>query len=102
MRVVLRNPKRELDLPAPGNVGRLLRDLEIVPESVIVIRNDTLATHDERTRSATGLRKLSVTPSQTRHAGKERLERFRHENLRNRPSPSRPTATRLCQQRTAL
>jgi sulfur carrier protein len=48
MRVVLRNPKRELDLPAPGNVGRLLRDLEIVPESVIVIRNDTLATHDER------------------------------------------------------
>ncbi|MDQ1384012.1 MAG: sulfur carrier protein [Actinomycetota bacterium] len=48
MRVVLRNPKRTLDLPAPGNVGRLLRDLEIVPESVIVIRNDTLATHDER------------------------------------------------------
>jgi sulfur carrier protein len=26
----------------------LLRNLEIVPESVIVIRNDTLATHDER------------------------------------------------------
>ena len=26
MRVVLRNPKRELDLPAPGNVGRLLRE----------------------------------------------------------------------------
>jgi sulfur carrier protein len=50
MRVVLRNPKRKLDLPAPGNVGRLLRDLEIIPESVIVIRNDTLATHDERLR----------------------------------------------------
>ncbi len=48
MRVVLRNPKRELDLPAPRNVGRLLRDLEIVAESVLVIRNDTLATHDER------------------------------------------------------
>ena len=48
MRVVLRNPKRELDVAAPGNVGRLLRALEIVPESVIVIRNDTLATSDER------------------------------------------------------
>jgi sulfur carrier protein len=48
VRVVLRNPKRELDVPAPGNVGHLLRDLEIVPESVIVIRNDTLATNDER------------------------------------------------------
>lgn len=48
MRVVLRNPKRELEVPAPGSVGRLLRDLDIVPESVVVIRNDTLATHDER------------------------------------------------------
>jgi sulfur carrier protein len=48
MRVVLRNPKRELDVAAPGNVGHLLRTLEIVPESVIVIRNDTLATSDER------------------------------------------------------
>ena len=44
----MRNPKRELDVVAPGNVGRLLRELEIVPESVIVIRNDTLATSDER------------------------------------------------------
>jgi sulfur carrier protein len=48
MKVVLRNPKRELDVPTPKSVGRLLRDLEIVPESVLVIRNDTLATHDER------------------------------------------------------
>ena len=50
MRVVLRNPRRELELPPPRNVGRLLRDLEIVPESVLVIRNDTLATKDERLR----------------------------------------------------
>ena len=49
MRVVLRNPKRELDVPAPRQRrSALLRDLEIVPESVLVIRNDTLATHDER------------------------------------------------------
>ncbi len=48
MRVVLRNPKREIEVSAPRNVGRLLRQLEIVPESVIVIRNDTLVTHDEQ------------------------------------------------------
>jgi len=48
MKVVLRNPRRELDVPAPSNVGSLLHDLDIVPEAVLVIRNDTLATHDER------------------------------------------------------
>jgi len=48
VKVVLRNPKREIDVPTPRNVGRLLSDLEIVPESVLVIRNNTLATHDER------------------------------------------------------
>lgn len=48
MKVLLRNPRRELDIAAPKNVGQLLRDLDLVPESVLVIRNDTLATHDER------------------------------------------------------
>ena len=48
MKVVLRNPKRELDVPAPANVAQLLVNLEVVPESVLVIRNDTLATKDER------------------------------------------------------
>ncbi len=52
MKVLLRNPKRELDVPAPKNVGQLLRDLAVVPESVLVIRNDTLATHDERLSEA--------------------------------------------------
>ena len=47
MKVVLRNPKRELDVPAPKNVGQLLAHLDVVAESVLVIRNDTLATHDE-------------------------------------------------------
>jgi len=46
--VLLRNPRRELDVPAPRTVGHLLTDLDVVPESVLVIRNDTLATHDER------------------------------------------------------
>jgi sulfur carrier protein len=47
MKVVLRNPKREIDVPAPKNIRELLRDLGVVPETVLVIRNDTLATHDE-------------------------------------------------------
>lgn len=47
MRVLLRNPRRELEVPAPKTVAQLLTDLDVVPESVLVIRNDTLATRDE-------------------------------------------------------
>jgi sulfur carrier protein len=47
MKVVLRNPKRELDVPAPKNVAQLLQRLDVVPESVLVIRNETLVTKDE-------------------------------------------------------
>jgi sulfur carrier protein len=50
MRVLLRNPRRELELPAPHNVAQLLTDLDVLAESVLVIRNDTLATRDERLR----------------------------------------------------
>ncbi len=46
MLVVMRNPRRELELPAPKNVAQLLRDLDVVAESVIVIRNDELVTKD--------------------------------------------------------
>ncbi len=48
MKVTLRNPRREIELPAPSTVAQLLVDLEVVPEAVLVIRNDTLATRDER------------------------------------------------------
>jgi sulfur carrier protein len=47
MKVVLRNPRRELEMAAPRNVAQLLVDLDFVPESVLVIRNDTLVTRDE-------------------------------------------------------
>ena len=48
MKVLLRNPRRELDLqPAPRTVAQLLTHLDVLPESVLVIRNDTLATPDE-------------------------------------------------------
>jgi sulfur carrier protein len=46
MKVVLRNPRRELEVPAPRTVEQLLQRLEVVPESVLVIRNDTLVTRD--------------------------------------------------------
>lgn len=46
MRVVLRNPRREVDVPGPTSVEGLLRRLEINPESVLVIRGDTLVTRD--------------------------------------------------------
>jgi sulfur carrier protein len=48
MKVVLRNPRRELDVTAPRNVEQLLAGLDVVPETVLVIRNDTLVTRDER------------------------------------------------------
>jgi sulfur carrier protein ThiS len=47
MKVVLRNPRRELEIDAPRTVAELLRTLDVVAESVLVIRNDTLATRDE-------------------------------------------------------
>ena len=45
---MLRNPRRELDVPAPKTVAQLLTRLEVVPESVLVICNETLVTGDER------------------------------------------------------
>ena len=36
--VVVRNPRREIDVAAPKQVKVLLRDLDIDPETVLVIR----------------------------------------------------------------
>ena len=46
MRVVLRNPRRELELPGPVTVSRLLARLELHRESVLVVRGDTLVPGD--------------------------------------------------------
>jgi sulfur carrier protein len=46
VKVLLRNPRRELELPGPLTVATLLQRLEINPESVLVICGDTLVTHD--------------------------------------------------------
>jgi sulfur carrier protein len=48
MKVILRNPRRELDLDGINTVSGLLVRLDVVAESVIVIRNDELVTRDAR------------------------------------------------------
>jgi sulfur carrier protein len=46
MKVLLRNPRRELDIDGPISVTSLLRRLDLNRESVLVIRNDTLVPGD--------------------------------------------------------
>lgn len=46
MKVLLRNPRREVDVPGPLAVHALLERLDINRESVLVIRADTLVTGD--------------------------------------------------------
>jgi sulfur carrier protein len=46
MRVLLRNPRRELELAGPVTVVRLLEQLELNRESVLVVRGDTLVPGD--------------------------------------------------------
>ena len=46
MRVVLRNPRREIDVEGPLRVNALLQRLELNRESVLVIKGDTLVTGD--------------------------------------------------------
>jgi sulfur carrier protein len=47
MKVLLRNPRREVDVPGNRRVKEVLRDLEILPETVLVIRGDELVTADQ-------------------------------------------------------
>lgn len=46
MRVVLRNPRRELELRGPMSVAKLLSELDLDRESVLVVRSDTLVPGD--------------------------------------------------------
>jgi sulfur carrier protein len=47
MKVKLRNPDRVVDVSGPKTVAGLLKELGIVPEAVLVIREATLLTRDE-------------------------------------------------------
>lgn len=46
MKVLLRNPRRELDVKGPVRVHALLDGLDLNRESVLVICGDTLVTGD--------------------------------------------------------
>lgn len=46
MKILLRNPRREVELAGPLSVDTVLRRLDIERESVLVIRGDTLVPGD--------------------------------------------------------
>lgn len=46
MKVLLRNPRRELDVAGPISVTRLLQQLDLNRESVLVISDGTLVPGD--------------------------------------------------------
>lgn len=48
MKILLRNPRREIDVPGPKAVSALLAQLDLNRESVLVIVDGTLVTGDAR------------------------------------------------------
>jgi sulfur carrier protein len=47
MKVIIRRPRREVDMPGSRRVRDLLLELKINPESVLVVRDQELLTPDE-------------------------------------------------------
>ncbi|OLB06147.1 MAG: thiamine biosynthesis protein ThiS [Candidatus Rokuibacteriota bacterium] len=50
MKVILRNPRREIEVAGGRRVKDVLRELHILPETVLVIRGDELITADQVVR----------------------------------------------------
>src|SRR5262249_33244418 len=48
VKVLLRNPRREVEVAGPTTVRALLASLDLNPESVLVIVGDELVTNDAR------------------------------------------------------
>jgi sulfur carrier protein len=46
MKIVLRNPRREVEVRGPMSVAKLLGQLEVHRDTVLVIRGDTLVPGD--------------------------------------------------------
>ncbi len=50
MKVILRNPRREVEVAGGRRVKDILRELDILPETVLVIRGADLVTADQVVR----------------------------------------------------
>lgn len=50
MKVILRNPRREVEVAGGRRVKDILRELAVIPETVLVIRGDDLITADQVVR----------------------------------------------------
>jgi sulfur carrier protein len=52
VKVILRNPRREVEVEGGRRVKDVLRQLDILPETVLVIRGDELITADQVVRDS--------------------------------------------------
>jgi len=52
MNIHLSQPDRDVELKGPKQVKAVLKDLNIIPETVLVIRDDGLLTEDETVRDS--------------------------------------------------
>jgi sulfur carrier protein len=50
MKVLLNHPVREVDVKGPRRVKDLLKELSLLPETVLVVRGDDLVTEDDMLR----------------------------------------------------
>jgi len=50
MKVTLRYPKRQVEITGKRRVKELLRELDVIPETVLVIRGDDLITADQHVK----------------------------------------------------
>jgi len=47
MKILLNHPLREVEVKGPRRVREVLQELNLLPESVLVVRGDDLVTEDE-------------------------------------------------------
>jgi sulfur carrier protein len=47
MKILLNHPVREVEVRGPRRVREVLKELNFLPESVLVVRGDDLVTEDE-------------------------------------------------------
>jgi len=47
MKIMLNHPVREVEVKGPRRVREVLKELNLLPESVLVVRGDNLVTEDE-------------------------------------------------------